>query len=76
MSETETTFHESYGTVTPSLLRTIKASNVSQSDWDFMLYRWGFTWDSPNLPFNDIERFITVHSQRGHYAYPMYQDED
>lgn len=65
-------FHEVYGTVTKSLLAAIKRFNVSQSDWDMMLARWGFAWNTLDLPFDAIERHIEVHSQRGFYSYPMY----
>lgn len=66
------TFHETFGNVPRSTLRTIKLCNVSPADWDAMLVRWGFAWGDESLPFADIENFIRVHSQSGSYNYPMY----
>lgn len=65
-------FHEVYGTLPDWLLRTIKFYNVTQSDWDAMLARWGYQWDSPDIPFRAVQDHIETHSQRGYYQYPLY----
>jgi len=68
-------FHEVYGPVSPGLMTAITRFNVTSCDWDMMLMRWGFTWGDGGLPFEDIERHITTHSQGGYYQYPMYEDD-
>jgi len=65
-------FHESYGTMPESTLRLIKRSGVSQSDWDMMLHRWGYSWDSLDIPFAEVENHIRTHLVSGLYRYPMY----
>lgn len=66
------TFDESYGTMPQSTLDLFRTANVSVSDWDSMLARWGFTWGDENLPWADIENHVTVHMVNGLYRYPMY----
>lgn len=57
-----------------STLRVIKHCNVSPSDWDSMLMRWGFKWDDETMPFSGIETHIKTHSMNGSYHYPLYED--
>lgn len=66
------TFHEVYGTMPESTLRLFKRANVTSSDWDDMLMRWGFSWGDENLPWDAIENHVTVHMVNGLYRYPMY----
>lgn len=68
-------FHESFGPVSPSLMTAITRFNVSPSDWDMMLMRWGYQWGDGGLPFSAIENHIISHSQMGYYQYPMYEDD-
>jgi len=65
-------FNESYGTMPQSLLNLIRQANVSVSDWDAMLNRWGFTWGDTDLPFDAIANHIETHRVSGSYRYPMY----
>lgn len=66
------TFDESYGTMPQSTLNLFKRANVSVSDWDDMLMRWGFTWGDPDLPWNLINLHVESHMVNGLYRYPMY----
>lgn len=66
------TFDESYGTMPTRTRACIRRHNVSPSDWDMMLSRWGYKWDEPNLPWREIENHIETHSRYGSYSYPLY----
>lgn len=66
------TFHETFGLLPRTTLALIKRANVSQSDFDSMLMRWGYHWGQAGIPWEDVERHITVHMVDGNYRYPMY----
>lgn len=65
-------FHESYGHVRSDVLSAMRHYNVTQSDWDDMLNRWGLSWDTPDLPWDGILNHIVTHSAKGYYSWPMY----
>ena len=54
------TFHESYGELTKSLLRTIRKYNVSPSDYDTLVSFYG-------EDYAVIEREIVSHSPAGFF---------
>lgn len=66
------TYSEYYGPIATSTLRLIKRANVSPSDWDAMLDRWGMDWHDEDKPFRGIENHIESHMVNGLYRYPMY----
>lgn len=66
------TFHEVYGELPQSTLNLFKSANVTSSDWDAMLLRWGYKWGDPDIPWSAVEQHVTVHMVNGLYRYPMY----
>lgn len=74
MNENEETFDERFGLLPIRTLRVIKRFNVSQSDFDCMLMRWGYHYGQAGIPWSDVERHIITHAVNGNYRYPMYED--
>lgn len=62
------TFHESYGALPQSTLRLVKRFNVSPSDWEMLLDKFGRV----DTPFAAVEMFIREHSPNGMYRHPLY----
>ena len=60
---TETVYHESYGTLTPALLRAIKKNNVSPMDYDMLVAEFGEHYDV-------IRDVILLRSETGMYREP------
>lgn len=60
----ETVYHESYGTVTPALLRAIKKNNVSPMDYDMLVAEFGERHDV-------IRDVILQRSTTGMYREPL-----
>lgn len=63
-----TTFHESYGELTLSLLGAIDALNVSPADYDMIVDLYEMY--GRQVDFDQIERFVRAHSKSGMYQAP------
>lgn len=70
--KTQLVYNENYGDLPKTLLSLFRRSNVSPTDWDMMLSRWGFSWGDKDLPWEAIANHVTVHLVNGTYRYPMY----
>lgn len=65
------TFHESYGHLPERTLRLIKKFNVSQADFDGLLYIAGYEFGDADIDFETIDCLIVDNSPNGYYQ-PRY----
>jgi hypothetical protein len=66
------TYHESYGAVPTNLLRMYKRYNVSPSDHDQILMAFNKTWDSTDIPWQNVLDFVLAHTDNGMFRLPLY----
>jgi hypothetical protein len=60
------TFHESYGILPTHLMRMVDRMNISPSDWDCLVMKFGTDWDA-------IRDFINANRSKsnGSFTFPF-----